>query len=188
MYMVAGLGNPGRKYVNTRHNIGFDVLDAFCAKNDIRLKPSKFKADIGLGEVGGERVIAVKPMTFMNLSGEAVAPVAAYYDIPPENIIVISDDKSMALGKLRTRACGSAGGHNGLKSIIMQLGSDNFPRVKLGIGSPEGESHDEICGFVLGRFSKEETEVLTDTAVRAVLAVEEIIKTDVKEAVRLYNG
>lgn len=188
MYMVAGLGNPGRKYVNTRHNIGYDVVDAFCAKNDIKFKSSRFEALTGTGRIGGEKIIAVKPTTYMNRSGEAVAPIADYYDIPPERIIVISDDKTMELGKLRTRASGSAGGHNGLKSIIFCLNSDNFPRIKLGIGSPEAETHREICDFVLGKFSKEEIEVLTETAARAVLAAEEIIKSGVREAIQKYNG
>lgn len=188
MYMVVGLGNPGSKYVNTRHNIGYDVVDAFCSKNDIKFKAGKFKAEVGTGIVCGEKVIAVKPTTFMNLSGEAVAPIADYYDIPDENIIVISDDKTMELGKLRTRASGSAGGHNGLKSIILCLGSDNFPRVKIGIGAAKGDSHEEICNFVLGRFSKAETEILTETAIRAVKAVEEIIKGDVRQAIQKYNG
>ena len=119
MYMIVGLGNPGSRYVNTRHNIGFDVIDAFCAKNNIVFKTSKFKALVGTGVVCGEKVIAVKPQTFMNLSGDAVLPIKEYYDIETENIIVISDDKTMALGKLRTRKSGSAGGHNGLKSIIL---------------------------------------------------------------------
>lgn len=189
MYMIVGLGNPGKKYVNTRHNIGYDVIDAFCAKNDIKFRSSKFRAETGSGTVGGEKVIAVKPTTFMNLSGEAVAPIADYYDIPPENIIVISDDKSMVLGKLRIRGSGSAGGHNGLKSIILNLGSDAFPRVKIGIGSPQNsDSHEAICDFVLGKFSKAETEILIDTAVRAVKAIEEIITNDVQSAVQKYNG
>lgn len=189
MYMIVGLGNPGKKYVNTRHNVGFDVLDAFCAKNDIKFKSSKFRAETGMGTVGGEKIIAVKPTTFMNLSGEAVAPIADYYDIPNENIIVVSDDKSMTLGKLRIRPSGSAGGHNGLKSIILNLGSDDFPRVKIGIGSPKSEdSHEAICDFVLGKFSKAETEVLVDTAVRAVKAIEEIITNNINSAIQKYNG
>ncbi len=189
MYMIVGLGNPGRKYVNTRHNIGYDIIDAFCAKNDIKFKSSKFRAETGTGLIVGEKVIAVKPTTFMNLSGEAVGPIADYYDIPPENIIVVSDDKSMSLGKLRIRKSGSAGGHNGLKSIIMHLNTDGFPRVKIGIGSPQNQdSHDAICDFVLGRFSKTETDVLIDTAVRAVKAIEEIITNDVQSAIQKYNG
>ena len=188
MYMIVGLGNPGRKYINTRHNIGFDVVDAFCAKNNIKFKSSKFRAEVGTGIVCGEKVIAVKPTTFMNLSGEAVAPIADYYDIPAENIIVISDDKTMSLGKLRVRPSGSAGGHNGLKSIILNLNSDQFPRVKLGIGGNDMDEHEDICSFVLGRFSKAETEFLTDTAVRAVKAVEEIIRTDARTAMQMYNG
>lgn len=188
MYMIVGLGNPGSKYVNTRHNVGYDIIDAFCAKNDIRFKSSKFRAETGTGIVGGEKIIAVKPTTFMNLSGEAVGPIADYYDIPPENIIVISDDKSMTLGKLRIRKSGSAGGHNGLKSIIMHLSSDEFPRVKIGIGSPVSDEHGAICDFVLGKFSKAETDVLVDTAVRAVKAIEEIITNDAQSAIQKYNG
>lgn len=188
MYMVVGLGNPGKKYVNTRHNIGFDVVDAFCTKNNIKFKSSKFRAEVGTGMIGMDKIVAVKPTTFMNLSGEAVKPIADYYDIPPENIIVVSDDKSMELGKLRTRKSGSAGGHNGLKSIIINLGTDEFPRIKVGIGESKSENHDAICNFVLGKFSKAETEILIDSAVRAVGAVEEIIKNDVKSAIQKYNG
>lgn len=188
MYMVVGLGNPGKKYVNTRHNIGFEIIDAFCSKNDIKFKSSKFRAEVGVGTVCGEKVIVVKPTTFMNLSGEAVVPIADYYDIPSENIIVVSDDKSMELGKLRTRPSGSAGGHNGLKSIILNLGSDEFPRVKVGIGQSKSDNHEVICNFVLGKFSKTETEILVKTAIRAVSAIEEIIKTDVRTAMQEYNG
>lgn len=188
MYMVVGLGNPGRKYMNTRHNIGFEVIDAFCAKNNIKFKSSKFRAEIGTGMVGGEKIVAVKPTTYMNLSGEAVRPIADYYDIPPENIIVVSDDKSMELGKLRTRKNGSAGGHNGLKSIILNLNTDQFPRIKIGIGESKSENHEAICNFVLGKFSKAETEILIDSAIRAVRAIEEIINNDVQSAIQKYNG
>ena len=168
MYMVVGLGNPGAKYVNTRHNIGFDALDAFCSKHDIKLKSSRrFRADTGKGRVGGEKVIAVKPMTYMNLSGEAVLEIADYYDIENENIIVVYDDISMETGRLRIRRKGSAGGHNGIKSIILNLGSDEFPRVKIGVGAPEHKDHD-LADYVLGKFSKEESEILIKTVVSAV--------------------
>lgn len=187
MYMVVGLGNPGAKYVNTRHNIGFDALDAFCSKHDIKLKPSRrFRADTGKGRVGGEKVIAVKPMTYMNLSGEAVLEIADYYDIENENIIVVYDDISMETGRLRIRRKGSAGGHNGIKSIILNLGSDEFPRVKIGVGAPEHKDHD-LADYVLGKFSKEETEILIKTVVSAVGAIEEILTANVDSAMNKYN-
>ena len=187
MYMVVGLGNPGAKYVNTRHNIGFDALDAFCSKHDIKLKSSRrFRADTGKGRVGGEKVIAVKPMTYMNLSGEAVLEIADYYDIKNENIIVVYDDISMETGRLRIRRKGSAGGHNGIKSIILNLGSDEFPRVKIGVGAPEHKDHD-LADYVLGKFSKEETEILIETVVSAVGAIEEILTANVDSAMNKYN-
>lgn len=187
MYMVVGLGNPGAKYVNTRHNIGFDALDAFCSKHDIKLKSSRrFRADTGKGRVGGEKVIAVKPMTYMNLSGEAVLEIADYYDIENENIIVVYDDISMETGRLRIRRKGSAGGHNGIKSIILNLGSDEFPRVKIGVGAPEHKDHD-LADYVLGKFSKEETEILIKTVVNAVGAIEEILTENVDSAMNKYN-
>lgn len=187
MYMVVGLGNPGAKYVNTRHNIGFDALDAFCSKHDIKLKSSRrFRADTGKGRVGGEKVIAVKPMTYMNLSGEAVLEIADYYDIENENIIVVYDDISMETGRLRIRRKGSAGGHNGIKSIILNLGSDEFPRVKIGVGAPEHKDHD-LADYVLGKFSKEETEILIKTVVSAVGAIEEILTANVDSAMNKYN-
>ena len=187
MYMGVGLGNPGAKYVNTRHNIGFDALDAFCSKHDIKLKSSRrFRADTGKGRVGGEKVIAVKPMTYMNLSGEAVLEIADYYDIENENIIVVYDDISMETGRLRIRRKGSAGGHNGIKSIILNLGSDEFPRVKIGVGAPEHKDHD-LADYVLGKFSKEETEILIKTVVSAVGAIEEILTANVDSAMNKYN-
>ena len=187
MYMVVGLGNPGAKYVNTRHNIGFDALDAFCSKHDIKLKSSRrFRADTGKGRVGGEKVIAVKPMTYMNLSGEAVLEIADYYDIENENIIVVYDDISMETGRLRIRRKGSAGGYNGIKSIILNLGSDEFPRVKIGVGAPEHKDHD-LADYVLGKFSKEETEILIKTVVSAVGAIEEILTANVDSAMNKYN-
>lgn len=187
MYLIAGLGNPGREYVGTRHNIGFEVIDAICAKHDIKLNKEKFRAIYGDGRICGEKVILVKPQTYMNLSGEAIREIADWYKIDNEHIIVIYDDISLPTGKLRIREKGSAGGHNGIKSIIYQLQTDVFPRIKVGAGAPDHPDFD-IKDFVLGHFSKEEVEILVKSAVRAVGAVEEIISNDAKSAMNKFNG
>ncbi len=187
MYLIAGLGNPGKEYVNTRHNIGFEVVDALCSKHDIKLNKEKFRAIFGDGRIAGEKVIVAKPQTYMNLSGEAIREIAEWYKIEPENIIIIYDDISLSLGKLRIREKGSAGGHNGIKNIIYQLQTDVFPRIKVGMGMPENPEFD-VKDYVLGHISKEETKILIDTAIRAVSAVEEIIKADPKSAMNKYNG
>ncbi len=187
MYLIVGLGNPGKEYTNTRHNVGFEVADALCAKHDIKLNKEKFRAILGEGRIGSERVIVAKPQTYMNLSGESVREIADWYKIDDENIIIIYDDISLPTGFLRIREKGSAGGHNGIKNIIYQLGSDVFPRIKIGVGKPQNPDYD-MKDYVLGKFSKEETEVLIKTAVRAVSAVEEIISADAKSAMNKYNG
>lgn len=187
MYLIAGLGNPGREYVGTRHNIGFEVIDALCSKYDIKINKEKFRAEFGTGTIGGEKVIVAKPMTYMNLSGESIREIAEWYKIKSENIIIIYDDISLPVGKLRIREKGSAGGHNGIKNIIYQLQTDVFPRIKVGTGMPQNPEYD-IKDYVLGHFSKEETEVLIKTAVRAVLSVEEIITNGAKSAMNKYNG
>lgn len=187
MYLIAGLGNPGREYVGTRHNIGFEVIDAICAKHDIKLNKEKFRAQFGDGRICGEKVILVKPQTYMNLSGEAIREIAEWYKIDNENIIVIYDDISLPTGKLRIREKGSAGGHNGIKNIIYQLQTDVFPRIKVGTGRPENPEYD-VKDYVLGHFSKEEVDILVKTAVRAVGAIEEIISADAKSAMNKFNG
>ena len=187
MFMIVGLGNPGRQYVGTRHNIGFEIADALCAKYDIKLKKSKFRAEMGDGRIGGEKVLVVKPQTYMNLSGEAVRDIAEYYDIESERILVIFDDISLPVGKLRIRIKGSAGGHNGVKNIIYQLGTDEFPRIKVGIGAPEHAGY-ELKDYVLGRFSEDEIKILIQTAIRATDAVEELICVDARSAMNKYNG
>ena len=187
MYLIVGLGNPGREYVGTRHNIGFEVVDALCSKHDIKLSKEKFRAVFGDGIIAGEKVIVAKPQTYMNLSGESVREIADWYKIDSEHIIVIYDDISLPTGKLRVREKGSAGGHNGIKNIIYQLQTDVFPRIKVGTGMPDNPDYD-IKDYVLGKFSKEETEILINTAVRAVLATEEIIANDAKSAMNKYNG
>ncbi len=187
MYIIAGLGNPGRNYTGTRHNIGFETADALASKFDIKFSKTKFKADIGEGIIGGEKVILAKPQTFMNLSGESIRPLRDWYKVPDENIIIIYDDISLPLGKLRLRAKGSAGGHNGMKSIIYQLGTDLFPRLKIGVGAPQNENID-LADFVLGKFSKEETKILTESVIKATEAVESIITRGVSETMSRFNG
>ena len=187
MYIIAGLGNPGKKYAGTRHNIGFDAVDAIASKNNIKFNKSKFKADIGEGIICGEKVILVKPQTFMNLSGESIRPLSDWYKVPCENIIVIYDDISLPLGTLRLRGKGSAGGHNGMKSIIYQLGTDVFPRFKIGVGAPPDADYD-LADFVLGKFSKSEVKTLVETVVKVTDAVENLILNGVENTMSKFNG
>ena len=142
MYLIAGLGNPGREYVGTRHNIGFEAADALCSKFDIKFNKEKFRAVFGSGTIAGEKVIVAKPQTYMNLSGESIRELAEWYKIDSENIIIMYDDISLPVGKLRIREKGSAGGHNGIKNIIYQLKTDVFPRIKIGMGMPQNPEYD----------------------------------------------
>ncbi|MBO5059747.1 MAG: aminoacyl-tRNA hydrolase [Clostridia bacterium] len=187
MYLVAGLGNPGKQYDMTRHNIGFEVIDYMAEQYDVKVKKLKFKGLYGETNIGGEKVILLKPQTYMNLSGESIREFASFYKIPVENIIIINDDIYLDSGKLRIRKSGSAGGHNGLKSIIYQLASDQFPRIRIGVNSPEREKED-LADFVLARFSKEEIPVLEDAIIRASKAAAEIISNNIDSAMNKYNG
>lgn len=187
MYLIAGLGNPGKEYIGTRHNIGFEVADAICSKFDIKLNKEKFRALFGDGYIGGEKVLIVKPQTYMNLSGESIREIAEWYKIDTEDIIIIYDDISLPLGKLRVREKGSAGGHNGIKNIIYQLQSDIFPRIKIGVGSPNHPDFD-MKDYVLGKFTADETKILVKSAVAAVSAVEEIIVAGAKSAMNKFNS
>lgn len=187
MYLVAGLGNPGTQYEMTRHNIGFEVIDYFADQYNVKVKKLKFKGLYGEVNIGGEKVILLKPQTYMNLSGESIREYAAFFKIPVENIIVINDDIYLDSGRIRIRKSGSAGGHNGLKSIIYQLNSDQFPRIRIGVNSPLREKA-ELADFVLARFSKEEIPVLEDAIIRAKKAVEEIITNSIESAMNKYNG
>ncbi|MGN0148932.1 MAG: aminoacyl-tRNA hydrolase [Clostridia bacterium] len=186
MYLIVGLGNPGKQYEMTRHNIGFHTIDYIADTNKVKINKLKFKALYGEAVIGGEKVYIVKPQTYMNLSGDSVIEFANFYKIPPENIIVINDDISLDTGRIRVRAKGSAGGHNGLKSIIYQLKSDNFPRVKIGVGAPKHEEYD-LADFVLGRFTKEEIPVMEEAILKASKAVEEIIRNGPQSAMNKYN-
>ena len=186
MYIIAGLGNPGRKYVGTRHNMGFEVIDTVAAKYKIEIKKAKFNALYGEGTIEGEKVVLIKPQTFMNLSGESVRDFKQWYKTDNSQIIIIYDDVSLPVGKMRIRPKGSAGGHNGLKSIIYQLATDEFPRIKIGVGSPENPDYD-LADYVLGKFTKTEVETLIPIAIKAADAVGEIIKSGVQKAMSVFN-
>lgn len=184
MYLVVGLGNPGREYEGTRHNIGFEVVDYIASKLGFEVSKIRFKGLIGDTSMGGEKVIFLKPSTFMNLSGNSVSEAAAFYKIPVENIIVIYDDISIDFGRIRIRPSGSDGGHNGMKSIIYQLGRNDFPRIRVGIGGPDRN----LASYVLGRFKKEEMDKLPIMLKTAYDAVLEIIQSDVQSSMNKYNS
>jgi PTH1 family peptidyl-tRNA hydrolase len=184
MYLVVGLGNPGREYEGTRHNVGFEVIDCISEKLNFQVSKIKFKGLIGEFIISGEKVLFLKPSTFMNLSGESVRDAAEFYKIPPENIIVVYDDVAIDVGRLRIRGSGSDGGHNGMKNIIYHLNSDSFPRVRVGVGAPKGD----MVSHVLGRFSDEERKAIDETIKVAADAVIEIIQNGVQSSMNRYNG
>ena len=186
MYIIAGLGNPGKQYEETRHNIGWQVIDELAGKYNIRVTESKFKGLIGKGMIGGEKVVLVKPLTFMNLSGECIREVTNFYKIDETSqLIVVADDISLDVGQIRMRKKGSAGGHNGLKNIIAHLGHENFMRIKMGVGDkPAGYN---LADYVLGHFSKEEEKILAESKKTAVLAIETIMSDGIDKAMNLYN-
>ena len=185
MYIIVGLGNPGRKYENTRHNLGFITIDRLASKHDIKVDKIKFKALVGDGRIADQKVLLVKPQTYMNLSGDSVREVASYYKADPKDIIVIYDDLDLPLGNLRIRKSGSAGTHNGMKSVVYQLKSDQFPRVRIGIG---GNGDKDIIDFVIGGFKKEEVSILEEAVDNAVLAIESMIGETVDIAMNKYNS
>ena len=161
IWLIAGLGNPEAKYEGTRHNTGFAALDYLAGKWGIPVSKAKFQGLWGQGEVDGRKVCLLKPLTYMNLSGDSIAPLAAFFKIPPSHVIVLCDDVTQAPGKLRIRPSGSAGGHNGLKSIIARLGSDQFPRIRIGVGAKPHPDYD-LADWVLGHFSAEDAKALAD--------------------------
>ena len=186
MYIIVGLGNPTREYENTRHNIGFDVIDKLAQEFSINVLEKKHKALIGKGIINGQKVILAKPQTYMNLSGESVRELVDYYKVEEETeLIIIYDDISLDVGQLRIRKKGSAGGHNGIKSIIQHLGTDAFPRIKMGVGEkPKGY---DLADYVLGHFSKEERAIMDESAGKATKAVELMVIDEIGEAMNLYN-
>lgn len=184
MFLIVGLGNPGKEYDGTRHNIGFAAVDYIADKYNIELNRIKFKGVFGEGFINGKKVILLKPTTYMNLSGESIREVINFYKISNEEVIVIYDDISLEVGRLRIREKGSHGGHNGIKSIIANLGTDVFPRVKIGVGAPKGN----LVSHVLGKFSEDEIEILRETIKASNDAVSIMLKSDAKEAMNKLNG
>ena len=187
MKVIVGLGNPGKKYDNTRHNIGFEALDYIADKEGISINTGKHKALIGTGYMGGEKVLLVKPQTFMNLSGESVAELLHYYKIDPEEeLLVIFDDISLAPGNIRIRKKGSAGGHNGIKNIIAMTGTENFKRIKVGVGEkPAGW---DLADHVLGRMSEEDRAAFEEAVKESVKAAEMILEDEIDQAMNDFNG
>ena len=184
MILIVGLGNPGKQYEQTRHNIGFDVIDYMANKYNIDVNREKFKGIWGEGFIENKKVILLKPLTYMNLSGESIRELANFYKLEDDEIIVVYDDISLDIGRLRIREKGSAGGHNGIKSIIQNLGGDKFPRVKVGVGQPK----DNLVNHVLGKFSKEDREHIEKVIPVVSDAIVEIVKNDAKESMNKFNG
>lgn len=185
MYIIVGLGNPGKEYEKTRHNTGFITLDKLAYKYNIDINKEKFKAIVGSGIIEGEKVVLVKPQTFMNLSGEAVYEVLDFYKEDVKNVIAIFDDIDLPVGSIRIKDKGSAGTHNGVKSLVKELGSKEFKRVKIGIGKPSGNI--DLIGHVLGKFSSEEFSVIEKSADNAVDAISLILKDGILKAMNEYN-
>ena len=186
-WLLVCLGNPGDQYENTRHNVGFMVADELAERHNIPVQRLKFRALTNTVTVGDRKVLLMKPVTYMNLSGEAVHEAAAFYKIPPEHILVISDEVALAPGKLRVRRSGSAGGHNGLKNIIAHLGTDQFPRIRLGVGSKPHPDYD-MADWVLGKFQGEDKKAVEAAVKKAADAAECLIREGVDKAMNQYNG
>ncbi|WP_230504220.1 aminoacyl-tRNA hydrolase [Sutcliffiella rhizosphaerae] len=185
MKVFVGLGNPGRQYEETRHNIGFMVIDELADKWSIPLTQSKFKGIFGQGMVNGEKVLLVKPLTYMNLSGECVRPLLDFYKLDVEDLVVIYDDLDLPAGKLRLRQKGSAGGHNGIKSLIQHLQTQNFNRIRMGIDRPKNGP--SISDYVLGKFHTEERPAIDDSIKKAADACEESLSTDFLQVMNSFN-
>ena len=186
-WLLVCLGNPGDQYENTRHNVGWMVADEVANRQNAPIQRLKFKALTNILTISGEKVLVMKPVTYMNLSGEAVRPAADFYKIPPEHILVVSDDTALAVGRLRIRKSGSAGGHNGLKNIIQQLGTDQFPRLRVGVGEKPHPDYD-LADWVLGHFVGEDKKAIDASVKRAADAVECILKDGLDRAMNKFNS
>ncbi len=184
MFVIAGLGNPGKKYENTRHNMGFLVIDKLAEKNDIKVNKIKHKALVGDGFISGQKVLLVKPQTYMNLSGESLREVMDYYDVDMEDLIVIYDDFDIETGSLRIRKKGSAGSHNGMKSVIQHLGAQNFPRIRVGIGNSGGRDWKD---FVIGKVGKSEQDSIAAAIENAADSAVCILEKGIDNAMNKYN-
>ncbi|GFN35217.1 aminoacyl-tRNA hydrolase [Tepidimicrobium xylanilyticum] len=185
MFAIIGLGNPGKAYANTRHNVGFNAIDLLASRNNIKINKIKFKSVCGEGIIAGKKVLLMKPHTYMNNSGMAVLDLYNFYKLPTENIIVVVDDIDIEFGTIRIKKKGSAGSHNGLKSIIYHLQTENFPRIKIGIGNKkEGQ---DLADFVLSQFTKDERVDIDQAIEKAALAVETILQYDIDKAMNEFN-
>lgn len=185
-WLVVGLGNPGARYESTRHNMGFLALDRLAEREKLRFNKLRFKAWTAEWKPGEDKVLVMKPQTYMNLSGESVGAAARFYKIPADHILVVSDDIALPVGKLRLRAAGSAGGHNGLKNIIRHLGSDRFPRIKVGVGMPQNAEYD-VADWVTGMPMGEEQKILLDALDRAAQAIPAVITLGMDKAMNRFN-
>ena len=185
-WLIVGLGNPGQKYEHTRHNMGFLTVDLLAEKAGVKLNKVKFKAAYNILNFAGCKCLVMKPQTYMNLSGEAVREAVQFYKVPPDHVLVIYDDVSLPVGKLRVRPTGSAGGHNGIKNIIAHLGTQDFPRVKIGVGAPEGGGA-EMVDWVIGAPSQAERKVLVESFEKAIQAAECIIAHGCQQAMNQFN-
>ena len=185
-WIVVGLGNPGDKYENTRHNAGFLVVDELARRGNFSVRKVKHKALTETAVIGGQGVLVMKPTTYMNLSGEAVGDAARFYKIPADHVLVISDDTDLPVGKLRIRKSGSAGGHNGLKSIIQHLGGDKFPRLKVGVGGKPHPDYD-MADWVLGKLQGEDKKVFDEAVKKAAEAIECLLKEGADKAMNKFN-
>ncbi|MBS6215966.1 MAG: aminoacyl-tRNA hydrolase [Clostridiales bacterium] len=186
-WLVVGLGNVGEKYDNTRHNVGFEVADELAERGRAPIQKLKHRALTNTLEIGGEKVLLMKPVTYMNLSGEAVGEAARFFKVPADHVLVISDDVSLPVGKLRVRRGGSAGGHNGLKNIIQHLGSDQFPRIKVGVGEKPHPDYD-MADWVLGKFQGEDRRTMDGAVKRAADAVECFLREGPDKTMSRFNG
>ena len=186
-WLLVCLGNPGDPYENTRHNVGFQVADEIAARKDVPVQRLKFRALTNTVELGGAKVLLMKPVTYMNLSGEAAREAAAFYKVPPERVLVVSDDVALPPGRLRIRKGGSAGGHNGLKNLIQHLGTDQFPRIRVGVGEKPHPDYD-MADWVLGKLQGEDKKAVDAAVKRAADAVECLIREGPDRAMSRYNG
>ncbi len=186
-WLLVCLGNPGDKYENTRHNVGFMVADEVAQRQNKPIQRLKFKALTNILTISGQRVLVMKPVTYMNLSGEAVRQAADFYKIPPDHVLVVSDDTALALGRLRIRVKGSAGGHNGLKNIIQHLGTDQFPRLRVGVGEKPHPDYD-MADWVLGKFVGEDKKAIDEAVKRAADAIECILAEGIDRGMGKFNG
>jgi len=185
-WLIVGLGNPGTKYTKTRHNAGWHVLDTIVRDNhQFRFDEKRKKAEIARGHLAGIQIALVKPQTYMNLSGEAISPLAQFYKIPPEQILIIYDDLDLPLGTMRIRPKGGAGGHKGMKSAIQHLGTQEFPRIRLGIGRPPGRM--PVEAYVLQKFTATEFDIMVSIYEQTVEAIEMLISTDLEQTMNLFN-